>query len=179
MPFTHQNDPTKLQIADKDRINSAFDAHFNDVYRFVNYRLSHPDAAEEIASEVFIRLADSTKKGKYPAENLKGWLFVTASHLIGDHFRALYKNKDSDLSDDLADHKTDLQRQYEHSETRSLLAESLSQLTEDQQQVINYRFNLEYSIEETAKIMSKNENAIKQLQFRALSNLKKLMSETK
>lgn len=161
-----------------DQVNEAFDQYFSDVFRYVQYKVNDESVAEDITSETFIRLVDTAQKGNFPSEKVKGWLFVTASHVISDHFRSVYKNKETELTEEVSDRGQSLQKQSEHKELSQLLSKNLQKLTEEQQQVLNYRFNLDYSIEETAQMMNKNTNAIKQLQFRAIAALKKMMDES-
>lgn len=161
---------------DRESIDRIFDQYYPDLYRYINYRVNNDDLAEEIASEVFIRLIEVTKKNKFPETNIKGWLFLTASHIIVDHYRKVYKKPETILNEEIVDNGTDLVSEVEAKEKKKMLAAAMTNLTTEQQDVLNYRFNLEYSIEETAALMNKNENAIKQLQFRALAALKKIMS---
>jgi RNA polymerase sigma-70 factor (ECF subfamily) len=65
----------------------------------------------------------------------------------------------------------------EEDELRAALRASLPELTEEQQQVIVLRFVNGQSLAETAEAMGKNENAIKQLQFRALRSLERLIGQ--
>jgi len=51
-------------------------------------------------------------------------------------------------------------------------------LTADQQHVIDLRFGQELSLEETAIVMKKKVNAVKQLQLRALAALNRQIDET-
>ena len=53
------------------------------------------------------------------------------------------------------------------------LQEQLQQLTPDQREVINLRFVEGYSINETALIVNKPTGAVKSLQNRALTNLRR------
>jgi len=169
--------PNPSDEAVQQLIVEAFERYYDDVYRYVAFKVNDQDVAEEIASETFIRLVDALNKGKDPGERIKGWLFVTASHIIGDHYRSHYKKQETAMAEEFSDSKVDLQKEVESNETRTLLGRNLEKLTQEQRDVLNYRFNMEYSIEETAALMDKNENAIKQLQFRALSALKKLMND--
>ena len=57
------------------------------------------------------------------------------------------------------------------------MKKALTALTEEQQNVITMRFNLGYSLEETANLLKKNVNAVKQLQFRALAALQRALGE--
>ena len=65
----------------------------------------------------------------------------------------------------------DLAEQFDIS--RVTVRAGLKTLTDEQQNVIVLRFGNGYSLENTAKLMGKNVNAIKALQFRALASLRK------
>ena len=53
----------------------------------------------------------------------------------------------------------------------------MSALTEEQQNVLTLRFGNGFSLEETAAMLKKNVNAIKQLQFRALAALNRKLDD--
>jgi RNA polymerase sigma-70 factor (ECF subfamily) len=57
------------------------------------------------------------------------------------------------------------------------LRSALSELTEEQQQVVLLRFVAGQSTNEVARALDKSENAIKQMQLRALRSLGRLMSQ--
>jgi len=57
------------------------------------------------------------------------------------------------------------------------LREAMQSLTEDQRQVLSYRFGLDMSHREIAQIMNRNEPAIRALQFRAVAALRRAMAE--
>ena len=52
---------------------------------------------------------------------------------------------------------------------------ALGELTEEQQQVVMLRFVAEQSTAEVAQALAKTENAVKQLQFRALRSLGRVL----
>ena len=65
-------------------IGAVYDKYFPEVFRYVRYRLGDEQAAEDIASDVFIRLLEASQKGRGPETNLRSWLLGTASHIITD-----------------------------------------------------------------------------------------------
>src|SRR5262249_62194345 len=71
------------------------------------------------------------------------------------------------------DPATTIVAHLEAEELRSALAE----LTEEQQQVVLLRFVAGQSTSEVAQALDKSENAIKQMQFRALRSLGRLMEQ--
>jgi RNA polymerase sigma-70 factor (ECF subfamily) len=59
-----------------------------------------------------------------------------------------------------------------------LLFELVDRLPEDQRRVIHLRFTVQQSIAEIARELGRSEGAVKQLQFRALENLRARMKES-
>ncbi len=171
--LTEHTDLDGLRRLDAQVISAVYERYFPDVFRYVRYRLNDERAAEDIASEVFVRLLEAARANRAPETNLKAWLLATAAHITADHFRKAYRRPTEDLPDDLPDPLDNPATDAEdRARTRQVRA-ALAGLTEEQQHVISLRFNLGLSLEETAHHMKKNVNAIKQLQFRALAALNK------
>jgi RNA polymerase sigma-70 factor (ECF subfamily) len=61
--------------------------------------------------------------------------------------------------------------------TNAALLEAVKRLNSEQQECIALRFLQGMSVAETAKIMGKNEGAIKALQYRAVKSLSRLLPE--
>jgi RNA polymerase sigma-70 factor (ECF subfamily) len=178
MPIPNeQTELDGLRHLDPQGISAVFDRYYPEVFRFVRYRLNDEAAAEDIASDVFVRLLEATKAGRGPQTNLKAWLLATASHIVTDHLRKKYRRPTDELPETIADGTPGPSLDYEHKEREQRLKSAMSSLTEEQQNVLALRFNQAYSIEETASLMKKNVNAIKQLQFRALAALNRALGD--
>ena len=80
-----------LQRLDSQVIAAIYDRYFPDVYRYVFYRLGDNSLAEDITSDVFIRLLEAVKKKQGPQTNIRGWLISTASNIVADHLRRAYR----------------------------------------------------------------------------------------
>jgi len=177
MSLSEQNELEDLKRLDSQTISAVNDRYFSEVYRFVCYRLNDDHTAEDIASDVFVRLLEATQAGRGPHSNLKAWLLATASHIVIDHLRKAYRRPEGELPESIPDGTPDISRNYEKQESERHIKNALVTLTEEQQLVITLRFNQGYSLEETADLMKKNVNSVKQLQFRALAALNRAISE--
>lgn len=167
-----------LQKLDAEVIGAVYDRYFPDVYRFVFYRLNDEQVAEDISSDVFVRLLEAVHKGHGPQTNLKGWLLATASHAVADHLRRAYRRPTEVLSDGMPDASApSLTEEVDRRERVDSVRWAYDRLTVDQQNVLALRFGDGYSLDETAIAMQKNVNAIKALQFRALAALQRLIGE--
>lgn len=175
--LTQTDELDGLRRLDARIVGAIYDRYFPEVFRFVRYRLNDDALAEDIASDTFVRLLEATHHGRGPASNLRAWLLSTASHIITDHLRKVYRRPTDTLSDEQPDTLENLTGSLEQKERGARLKTALQTLTAEQQNVIALRFGQGYSLEETARALKKNINAIKQLQFRALAALNRQMVE--
>ena len=166
-----------LESLDPRAIEALHDRYYPEVYRYVMYRLGDLDTAEDVASDVFVRLLEATQVRRGPRQSLRGWLLGTAHHLVMDHFRRFYAGRETLLGDDLPSAADDPAHAIESIEQRRAIQSALGRLTQEQQHVLALRFGGEYSLEETAGMMGKKANAIKALQFRALGALRRALTE--
>jgi RNA polymerase sigma-70 factor, ECF subfamily len=172
-----ENELESLRNLDPQAVGATYDRYYPDVYRFVRYRLSDEGAVEDIASEVFVRLLEAIKSGQGPQRSLKAWLLGTASHIVDDHLRKFYRSPTDELPEGIPDRSPDVPLLIEQREHARQLKLAIAKLTQDQQNVVTLRFGQGYSLEETAGLLKKNINAVKQLQFRALAALKQSVGE--
>jgi RNA polymerase sigma-70 factor (ECF subfamily) len=139
--------------------------------------LNDERVAEDIASEVFLRLLEALRRGAGPQTNVKGWLMSTANHMIVDHLRRTYRHPHAAIPEDMIDQGPAPSAEYDRRERTRLFRRAYARLTAEQQQVLALRFNDGCSIEETAELMGKNVNAVKALQFRALQAVQRHLGE--
>jgi RNA polymerase sigma-70 factor (ECF subfamily) len=166
-----------LQRLDAQAVGAIYDQYFPEVYRYVRYRINDDSAAEDIASDVFMRLLEAVQKKQGPQTNLKGWLIATASHVVNDHLRRHYRRPVEALSETLSDHGSSVTSEVDAREHNRMVQNAYARLTSEQQHVLALRFGQGYSIEETAAHLKKNINAVKALQFRALASLQRQIGE--
>ncbi len=162
---------------DSRALASIHDRFYGDLYRYLLYRTGDAQAAEDLSSEVFMRLLDSLHKGRAP-DSLRAWLFGVASHLVADHFRNHSRRPQSELTDEMPAPDAGLDSEVSNLFTIQAVRQALRQLTQEQQQVLALRFSEGRSVADTAALMQKSVTAVKQLQFRAVAALRRLLDAT-
>lgn len=172
---THMVD--RLQKLDPQTIGDIYDELFPEVFRYVRYRINDETVAEDIASDVFVRLLEASQKKRGPQTNLKGWLIATASNAVNDHLRRQYRRPTEVLPTSMPDENSNVHREVDLREQNRVVQAAYAKLTSEQQHVLALRFGQGYSLEETASYMKRKVNAVKALQFRALASLQRLMGE--
>lgn len=164
-----------LQSLDPQSVGAIYDQYFSEIYRYIRFRIENEIEAEDLASDVFMRLLEAAKKRQGPQSSLKGWLMVTASNVVNDHLRRLYRRREQELLESLSDGNPGIPAEVDAREDRRSIRMAYEQLTPEQQHVLALRFGQGYSLEETANHLKKNINAVKALQFRALAALQRRM----
>jgi RNA polymerase sigma-70 factor (ECF subfamily) len=162
---------------DPSRFAELYELHFERVYAYIARRVRERSAAEELTSHVFHQALLNIAKFKWRGAPFASWLFRIAANSIADRAQRLRRDtgSDSDVLPEVTggNPETDL----EQIETLARVYRLVDELPWDQRYVIRLRFAEEKSIREIAQKLSRSEGAIKQLQFRALQNLRARMSE--
>jgi RNA polymerase sigma-70 factor (ECF subfamily) len=154
---------------DEGAIGQLVKHYYPPVLRFLSYRARNREDAEDLTSDVFVRMVGSIKNqtGNFPA-----WLFKIARNLLIDYYRKMDRKKSSSLDeledDSIAVSTEDHRKGFSEEEIKHML----EVLTDEQAEVISLRFLSGHSLEETAQIMNKSVGAVKLLQFRAVAGLK-------
>lgn len=155
--------------ADPARFVDLYDRHFQRVYGYVIRRTGSRAEAEDITSAVFERALTNLRRFEWRGVPFVAWLYRIAANAIADR----RKQTERDSPDPPPDMPDD--RESEEIERRALIADLIERLPDTQRQVIEMRFAEEKSIREIAAALDRSEGAVKQLQLRALENLRKHM----
>jgi RNA polymerase sigma-70 factor, ECF subfamily len=162
---------------DPSRFAELYERHFERVYAYIARRVRERSAAEELTSHVFHQALLNIGKFKWRGTPFAAWLFRIAANSIADRAKRLLRETvhESVLQSQVAANSPE--PNLEQSETLARIYQRVEELSWDQRYVIRLRFAEEKSIREIARQLSRSEGAIKQLQFRALQNLRARMSE--
>ena len=174
-----QNDETRLIQAakrgDQQAIGDLYHLHVQAVYRYIATRVSSPELAEDITSDVFVRALETLATYEPRGVPFLGWLYRIAHGRVVDHYRSR-KTGEQPLEDiHFAADTSNPEDEVIDTMQQAQVMKHLQALTEEQQQVVMMRFIQGHNLQTTAQMMGKTEGSIKQLQFRALQTLARLM----
>jgi RNA polymerase sigma-70 factor (ECF subfamily) len=155
--------------ADPERFLELYDRHVDRVYAYVSRRVRSRAAAEDITSAVFEQALANLLSFEFRGAPFAAWLFRIAANALTDHWRRDGR--------DVHDPPIDVPDEREHRdlELRVSLFQLVDRLPEMQRRVIELRFIEGRSIRDAAASLDRSEGAVKQLQLRALENLRKSM----
>lgn len=161
-----QNDPS--------RFAELYEQNFHRVYAYVARRVRDRVETQDLTAQVFHKALANLGKFKWRGSPFAVWLYRIASNAIAD--RAKQKMREStDQPDPSSESST--ATDLEAVERRARLFRAVDKLPEDQRRVIVRRFADEKSIREIGEELGRSEGAVKQLQFRALENLRNRLNE--
>lgn len=167
----------KAKGGDSESFGCLYDHYADKVYSYIYYRVRDRLTAEDLTSETFLRALRRIETFTWQGKDFGAWLTVIARNLIADFFKSS-RFKLEVTTGEILDQ--DEVAPGPEDETLKMLARAdvlaaVSQLNKQQQECIILRFLQGYSVADTARIMMKNEGAIKTLQYRATRSLARLL----
>jgi RNA polymerase sigma-70 factor (ECF subfamily) len=155
--------------------SELFEAHYTAIFGFVRYRLRSPEEADDIASQVFEVAYRRADKFDYRGVPIGAWLMGIARNLVRDQVK---KRVRRGYEEELGESVTPVQPDETPAvDLKQDIASAMSNLTEDQQEVLSLRFLLDKSVSDTATVMDRSEDAVKNLQRRALAAMQRAMMQ--
>lgn len=151
-----------------------YEKYFDSVYGYCLRSLREPEAAADATSQTFAKAMKALPK--YKAWSFRSWLFSIAHNVIVDSIRRRKPTSAIDEAGDFSDGSPGPEELYLAHESQHSVAQLLAHLTNDQRQVVELRM-AGLSGQEIAEAMNSSVGAVKALQFRAYSRLRKLISK--
>ena len=167
------------QAGDMAAFEQLFERYYDVVFRFVLFRTNDRPLAEDITSETFVRALRRIGSVTYQGRDIAAWFVTIARNLIFDHVKSSRYRLESTTADmlDLSPSTHGPEQQVLDGATHDELLRCVAKLNPDQQECIHLRFLQGLSVAETARIMDRNEGAVKALQHRAVRRLAQLLPE--
>src|SRR5919204_3941386 len=166
----------RARSGDRSAFGELYDQHVDAVYRYVLYRVREPSDAEDLTSEVFTRAFANIHRYRWQGKSFLAWLYTIARNAVTDRRRRDRPTVDLDNAYGVAEDGPTAHERAVHGEAVDALRGAVKHLTAEQQEVIVLRFVENLSSRQVAKVLGKNEGAIRALQFRALGRLRKLLT---
>ncbi len=168
----------RAKQGDTTAIGELYEAFRLGIYRYLFYRSGDGQIADDLTSEVFIRMIRALPGFRFQEASFQAWLYQIAHNLLNDHYRkASYRNHvqlEENMSNDPQNQRS---RPVEKSLNSVALKQALDGLSGEQRDVIVMRFISGMSIAEVAQYINKSEDAVKGLQRRALTSLRAVLAD--
>jgi RNA polymerase sigma-70 factor, ECF subfamily len=162
---------------DPEAAGLLFDSYYARVYKYAFAKLRSQSDAEDVAAESFAVVLRELDRFKWKGAGFEAWLFRIASNLVADRFR---KSAREQTSNEVFNRLDPVEERTPESaflagEQARDLKLLMDLLPSDQREVLLLRFAAGLDTNEAARVMGRTPNALRQLQFRALENLRSKM----
>ena len=169
----------RAQAGEAEAFGRLYDQYSDTVYRYIYYRVGGKATAEDLTSETFLRALRRIATFTWQGRDFGAWLVTIARNLVADHFKSSRFRLEVTTGEMLD--ANEVARSPEDSVLESLsnaaLLQAVRRLNPQQQECVTLRFLQGLSVAETARVMGKNEGAIKTLQYRAVRTLARLLPD--
>ncbi|MEO1289881.1 MAG: sigma-70 family RNA polymerase sigma factor [Chloroflexota bacterium] len=151
---------------DKSAFETLYRRYVQRIYRYCLKRTNNVQIAEDLCSDIFLRVLEKLDT-YHPNGNFAGWLFRVAHNAIVDHYRRqkeviniehLQMKGETHMSKIVAN--------------QLLVSEILSELTDDERQLIVLRLEAELSAPEIAERTGQTANAVRVQIYRLMKRLR-------
>jgi RNA polymerase sigma-70 factor (ECF subfamily) len=194
MRFVQKSDQELISIylkGDESALGMLIHRHQSQIFSFLMSKLKNKAIAEDLFQDVFVKVINTMKAGKYNEEGkFLPWVMRISHNIMIDHFRKQNKMKmvraikngsdESDEFDVLSNIKESSKRvdeEMEFSQIRGDLKSLIKLLPEDQKEVLMMRHYYKMSFKEIAEMTNVSINtALGRMRY-ALMNLRKMIEE--
>lgn len=168
-PAAQTEERLLVEAAQKDprRFGELYEIHFERVYAFIARRVGQREAAEDLTADVFHKALANLQSFEWRGVPFAAWLLRIAANAITDKAKRSGVELSTDDPPEIS-----MKPRMEQTEDAARLFALVNGLAEEQRRVMVMRFAEERSIREIAQKLRRSEGAVKQLQFRALQNLR-------
>ncbi len=174
-----QDESTLLARArqlDPEALAHIHDTYYAAIFRYVAFRVGDHATAEDLTSEVFMRLLAALRDKGAPQNTLRGWLYGVAARVVSDHHRKTYRAPQVELDESYASADHDPAEIVDRKLAQEDVLRAMQELTEEQRHVLSLRFGSDMPIQDVARSLGKSVGAVKQLQARAVAALARKLS---
>jgi RNA polymerase sigma-70 factor (ECF subfamily) len=150
---------------DPSRFGELYEQNFYRVYAYIARRVRHRHEAEDLTADVFRDALKGLNTFEWRGTPFVAWLLRIASRAVADHYKRAGRESGNPVG---GSEQVDPQEIERH----VILFQLVDRLPDAQARVIRLRFVEQKSIREIAGMLRRSEGAVKQLQLRAIENLR-------
>jgi RNA polymerase sigma-70 factor (ECF subfamily) len=172
-------DELASRAASGDRLafEEIYDRTSAEIFNYLYASTRDLPAAEDLASNVFLRAWRSAKSYRVGTDMYRPWLFAIARNEMRDHWRT--NSTDLPLCEAELVMPDQSNGGVDAVDAKNQLLRAVSILTGDQRDVVVLRYYGDKSHQEIASLLGKKEGAVRALLMRALRSMREAMTDAK
>lgn len=164
----HEREQVEAAKRDPAEFAVLYEANFYRVYAYVARRTGRREIAEDLTQEIFRDALLNLHKFEWRGAPFSAWLMRIGANAIADYYGKIQRENGDATR--IPEEPTE-----DQVERTAMLFQLVERLPAAQQRVIEARFVEGKSLAEIAEELKRSEGVVKQLQIRALENLREAM----
>jgi RNA polymerase sigma-70 factor, ECF subfamily len=173
-------DPVELivraQSGSPEATGALYLRYNQSIYRYLYYHTSDLKTAEDLTSDVFLKMVQFLPSYRVENSAFQAWLFQIAHNIVIDHYRRTKTHPVVEIDENMESRDPDLDHKVDYYFNSLEMSRALSSLPSAQREVLLLRFIEEMPIAEAARILHKSQDSIKALQRRGLTALRNVFT---
>jgi RNA polymerase sigma-70 factor (ECF subfamily) len=157
--------------SDRAAFVQLYHRHYDAIFRYCAHRLFDRVAAEDVTSEVFLKMVENFHRFKGTEAQFGNWLYRIATNAVNNHLRKTNRRKSllKTACEQANDQTTDCE---ETSRKLILLREAMLALKPRYQTIITLRFFENMKLIEVAELLCSSPGTVRSQLARALAKLR-------
>ena len=171
----------KAKNGDHEAFGCLYELYFVPIFRYIYFRVKSKADAEDLTQEVFLKAYRAIENFEDRNKSPLAYFFTIARNQVIDYWRQkkTLEIKEQEALAETPDKNSSPAEAAARKEIGEIVKQSLQDLTKDQQEVIILKFINERTNREIADLLNKSEEAVRQLQCRALKVLRQKFKNLK
>jgi RNA polymerase sigma-70 factor (ECF subfamily) len=163
---------------DRTAFSELFRRHYDEIFRYCARRLTERQTAEDITSQVFMKMLKNFKTFMGDETAFRCWLFRIACNEINSHFRTVGRRVrameavQKEYAPDNPDVRDDCEQAEDNAVKVAFLNDAIAALKQDQQDIITLRFFEGLNSEQIGEVLGLKATTVRSRLARALKKLK-------
>ena len=167
----------KAKSGDSLAFEELYNSLYSPLFSFVLYKTKNKELSQDICQEVFISWYKSLDTYQFSIK-LENYLFLIAMRLIINNSKKKKIEHLNELTEEnLPDTKENIEDLLEKRYDFNIVKELITELSEDQQNVLILKYISDKDNSEIADILEKSKDNIRQLEHRGLAKLYNIYKE--
>lgn len=167
----------------KDGDSSAFakiyELYLVPVYRYIFLRTNDKTLAEDLAQTVFLKAFSNLQNFAKSERSPLGYFFTIARNTVIDYQRKKnFVPADEETFTDIESETLSPEQEFQILENKERVLEALSQLKDNYRDILILKYLNDFSNQEIAEMTGKSEDAIRQIQSRAIRKLHDILKNS-
>lgn len=166
-------------VTEEAAFEALYNHYFPQIYGYVLKRIGRVEAAEDIVSEVFLKVFTKLQAYRETEGSFRSWLYTVATNTLIDHCRKSSVKLELTVEEmpEIIDDEQDQVRHMKQLEDKVLIRKVLDQLPAKYQKVLHLKFFAELSNIEIAESLHISANNVGVLLYRALKKFEEVYSK--